>query len=332
MAMKSLQCIVYALLMPPLAAQDPLYRGGASPQQPWRSSPPSRPYFEDYSSHFLDAEEWRRDRRARLFQIDLKSRNIGQLSLTSRLLWTNLACFVAQVFQPSLTQWGIKLSEPILAGRQLHRLVTPMFLHGGLFHLATNMISLQRVGGDVERLFGPGRFLATYLVAGVTGTWVSAYKSPNPSLGASGAVFGIVGAYFTFLTRNDWLLGDAGEAMTSAIGQTILMNVLLGAMNPVIDNWAHLGGFMGGAGMAYLFGPRLYLSELPTGGRLLIDRPVVRLPRALEELPDQTARTWQRMVRRMHVARYKADLPETPWRPRQRARPLTPNRSIKPKR
>ena len=131
-----------------------------------------------------------------------------------------------------------------------------MFLHGSIFHLFTNMYSLQNVGNDVERIFGPGRFLATYALSGIAGNLVSTFKSPNPSLGASGAVFGTVGAYFVFLNRNEWLLGSAGENMSTAIAQTLLFNVVLGMMNPMIDNWAHLGGAMGGAAMAYYFGPK----------------------------------------------------------------------------
>lgn len=110
--------------------------------------------------------------------------------------------YITQIFFPAVTQKGIKLSDPILQGQQLWRLATPMFLHGGLPHLLTNIYSLQAVGNDVERYFGPGRYIFTYLVSGVVANYVSALKTPNPSLGASGAVFGIVGAYYVFLNRN----------------------------------------------------------------------------------------------------------------------------------
>jgi hypothetical protein len=173
--------------------------------------------------------------------------------------------------------------------------------------------------------------MATYLVAGVAGNFLSALKSPNPSLGASGAVFGLVGAYFVFLTRNEWLLGTYGDTMTGAITQTIAANVILGAVNPVIDNWAHLGGLMGGAAMAYTFGPRLYLADLPDGGRTLVDQPIVRLPRSVEEFPNRVGDQYQRLVRRMQIGRYMSDLPEKPWRNKARpSRRYAPNRSIKP--
>jgi len=297
--------------------------------------PTTRYDLEDMSAHFLDRDEWMLDERSRLFRVDLKSRRPNRLSLTSRIVVGTCAAFVAQAVRPDFTAWGMKLSDEILSGKQLYRLLTPVFLHGGIFHLFTNMYSLQQVGNDVERIFGPGRFLATYVVSGVAGNLLSAYKSPNPSLGASGSVFGTVASYFVFLTRNEWLLGSAGEAMSLAIAQTLLANVALGMVNPMIDNWAHLGGAIGGAAVAWYFGPRLYLSELPDGGRILIDRPVLRLPRAVESIPERVSDRFARISRRMRVERYKLDMPEKPWRPRQRQRRNyrrdPGNRSIKPK-
>ncbi|EEC47133.1 predicted protein [Phaeodactylum tricornutum CCAP 1055/1] len=320
-------------------AQDPLHLSA----RPWRKYPtsPDRSHFSrsrpiphaygDLSAHFLDNEEIKTDRRARRWQVNLKTRNIGRLSWSSRIIWTNIATFAAQAWKPSFTQWGIKVSEKILRGEELYRLITPVFLHGGFGHIFTNMISLSRVGPDVERLFGSGRFLTTYMVSGMTGNLLSAYMSPNPGLGASGAVFGVVGAYYVFLTRNEWLLGPAGQSVTSSITQTMLFNIFLGALNPVIDNWAHLGGALGGAAMGYYFGPRLYLVELPEGGRIVMDRPIARLPRNIESIPGNLAGQIKRITRRMQVERYKTEMPTRPWQQRQQhMRQTAPNRSIKP--
>jgi Rhomboid family len=143
----------------------------------------------------------------------------------------------------------------------------------------------------------------------------------------------VVGAYYVFLTRNEWLLGQAGQAMTSSITQTMLFNVFLGTINPVVDNWGHFGGLLGGAAMAYYFGPRLYLAEFPSGGRIAVDRPIVRLPRHIESIPENVSDQIKRITRRMKVQAYKADMPARPWQQRQkwqRMRQATPNRSIKP--
>jgi hypothetical protein len=112
-------------------------------------------------------------------------------------------------------------------------------------------------------------------------------------VGASGAIFGLVGAYYTFLSRNEGLFGYSAQ---NALIETIGMNLLLGMTNPMIDNWGHIGGFVGGVGMSYLFGPKLYVARVPAGddsldaggfgvGKVIIDRPTVavRLPEVLEE-------------------------------------------------
>jgi len=129
------------------------------------------------------------------------------------------------------------------------------------------MYSLKNVGPMTENLFGPGRFLATYMVAGASGNLLSAMKrcvprlclapqcnpkssyskshnsaffltcvtnSPNPALGASGAVFGVMASFYVFLARNDWVMGQMGEAYSSAITQTLLINLVMGAVNPMV--------------------------------------------------------------------------------------------------
>jgi len=217
-------------------------------------------------------DEFQRDKKARIWQVNFKTRQPGKYSWATRLVIANVLCYLAQSWNPRITQMFVKDSAKILRGQELYRLLTPVFLHGGVAHLAMNMYSLRNIGPDVEKLFGPGRFLATYLGAGICGNLLSAINSPNPALGASGAVFGIIGAQLVFLSRNDWLLGQQGERMQSAILQTVGLNLVMGLMNPMIDNWGHLGGLVGGGAAAYYFGPRLHLMNIPEGGRLLVDR------------------------------------------------------------
>lgn len=165
--------------------------------------------------------------------------------MTTRLNWINILTYITQMVRPSVTAWGIKISDKILAGQELHRIVTPMFLHGNLIHLYMNMRSLMSTGPTIEEVFGPGRFLATYLVSGVCGNLLSAVMSPSKSLGASGAVFGVISAYYVFLSRLDWMLGAMGERMSTSIATTLLTNVAFGFMMPTIDNYGHLGGALG---------------------------------------------------------------------------------------
>jgi membrane associated rhomboid family serine protease len=201
-----------------------------------------------------------------LWKID-SGPGIGKTSLTGKLFIVNIVAFGLQTAFPALTAWGAKRSDLILSGQQLYRLITPVFLHGGIGHLMSNGYSLKNMGLNVERAFGPARFLAVYFVSGVVGNVFSAVKSPNPAVGASGAIFGLVGAYYTFLSRNEQLFGYSAQMQQSALLETIGMNVLLGLTNPMIDNWGHAGGFVGGVVMSYLFGPKLYVARVPAGGK-----------------------------------------------------------------
>ena len=278
-----------------------------------------------------------RDKRARVYHVDMKRRRPNRYSVTSRIILSTVAAFALQVWRPSITQAGLKLSDKILRGEQLYRLVTPVFLHGGIFHIFFNMSSLANSGRDVEALFGPGRFLGTYLAAGVAGNLLSAMQSPNPALGASGAVFGVFGAYFTFLTRNKWLLGANGEAITNSITQTMLFNLLYGAASPQIDNWGHLGGLIGGAAVAYWTGPRLYLcKDAPTGGSsLVIDRPFLRAPQYVEKVATQCGRSIDMISQAVRNGIPGAS-GSRPWQSasnaaRSRRREFAVNQSLKPK-
>jgi len=153
------------------------------------------------------AKEWRVDESVFLSSANVRRRKKswfgGRLeTVTGKLIAANLFAFALQVINPSITRRGAKISEQILNGRQLYRLITPVFLHGGLSHLAINTASLINIGPQLESVMGKNRFLATYLVSGAVGNLVSSVFSPNPSVGASGAIFGLVGAYYTFLRTN----------------------------------------------------------------------------------------------------------------------------------
>jgi hypothetical protein len=199
-----------------------------------------------------------------------------------------------------------------------------------------NTYSLQNIGPEVEKLFGPGRFVATYLVAGVAGNILSALNTPNPSLGASGAIFGLLGGYYTFLSRNGQLFGRSASIQMDNIGRTLFMNIIFGLASPGIDNWGHIGGALGGALMAYYVGPKLFVAQLPNGARMIVDKPTFRLPRVIESIPERIANNFTRMRRRMqvdsHLTLHRSK--PRPWRrmPQRRQKSWHPwkRRSIKP--
>jgi membrane associated rhomboid family serine protease len=285
---------------------------------------PSYRRAQEYAAHYLDYDKQvKNDGRALFWQVSLKSRRPGSgMSITSKLVFLNVVAFVIQSINPRFTAWGVKRSDLILQGRELYRLLTPVFLHGNIGHIFTNMYSLNRMGNDLERFFGSARYLTTYLMAGIAGNVCSAFMSPNPALGASGAVFGVLGAYTTFLLRHEWLLSSAGEDMSSRLMQTAALNIVLGFVNPAIDNWGHIGGALGGAVMAYWIGPRLYWTEIPpddqqsvllslpqnrgyskdylgSSSRLLVDRPMIRFPpNWLEAMPSRVQGKLDRFLKR----------------------------------
>ena len=121
------------------------------------------------------------------------------------------------------------------------RLVTAMFLH-----LAVNCLSLLIMGGIVERIFGNVRFAIVYLCAGLGGSAFSYAMIPALSVGAgaSGAIFGCLGALggFFLLRRKD--LGELGRQNLNAVLILAGINFVFGFIIPGIDNWAHLGGFI----------------------------------------------------------------------------------------
>ena len=195
------------------------------------------------------------------------------------LVAVNFAVYAAQFFNPSITAAGAKVNSAILVQKQWYRLVTPVFLHGSVGHLLTNSFSLWQTGPSLERFFGERRFLATYFLAGVAGNCFSLRFSPSMSVGASGAIAGLVGAMAVYLRRHDWLYGPQGDRMLRNMGQVVAINAYYGLTASNIDNWGHLGGLLGGAAAAYTFGPRYRPVHDQLGQVLGIsDYPLVEVP------------------------------------------------------
>jgi membrane associated rhomboid family serine protease len=122
-----------------------------------------------------------------------------------------------------------------------YRLITAAFLHGNLIHIALNMIVLWFVGAPVETAIGRGRFLALYLISGLAGSAGALIFSPNAvTVGASGAIFGILGAALVLEFQRNYVLG--GQALG-----LIVINLVLTFAVPNISRGGHIGGLIGGA-------------------------------------------------------------------------------------
>ncbi|MBP7690866.1 MAG: rhomboid family intramembrane serine protease [Anaerolineales bacterium] len=150
---------------------------------------------------------------------------------------------------------GAKVNTLILQG-EWWRLVTAIFIHGSLLHFFFNAYALFQLGREIERFYGAGRFLALFFYAGLAGSAASFLFSPAASVGASGAVFGLIGAQAVLLYRNRRLLGERARAGLQNVLFIAGFNLFFGLQSGSrIDNWAHLGGLAGGLAMAWVLGP-----------------------------------------------------------------------------
>ena len=155
---------------------------------------------------------------------------------------------------------GLKANEAILQG-QLWRLFTPMLLHGSLLHIGVNMYSLYALGPAMERYYGHARFLALYLLAGFAGNVTSFLFTPQNALGASTAIFGLIGAEGVFLYENRKLLGEAAQRGLRSVISVAAINLIIG-LTAGFDNWGHIGGLVGGTVFAWLAGPAMAVSGI----------------------------------------------------------------------
>lgn len=176
-------------------------------------------------------------------------------TVTRVLIGVNVAVFLLQLAAPALTQRLFLIGLALLpsgevigvAAGEYYRLVTVAFLHGTFLHLLLNMVALFLFGPQLEAVLGRGRFLALYVVSALGGS-VASYLTAAPnqsSVGASGAVFGLLGALLVISRK---LRYDA-RAVLVLLG----INLVLGFLIPRIDWRAHLGGLVAGAALAVVF-------------------------------------------------------------------------------
>lgn len=178
-----------------------------------------------------------------------------------------------------LILYGAKDNSLIVQG-QYWRFVTPIFLHENALHVGLNMLNFAILGVMLERLIGHTRFLLIYLLTGIISIIASFYFSPQDiSVGASGAIFGLVGAYSIFVLVHRRAFPMWGIPALLWLVFIIGINLGIGIFIPNVDNYAHVGGLLSGFLLGWLFMP--FYSMSPT--RLLEDthRLARRWPLAL---------------------------------------------------
>jgi rhomboid protease GluP len=156
------------------------------------------------------------------------------------------------------------LSRDLVLHGEVWRLLSAMFLHGGLEHLFGNGVGLFILGMAAEHAYGKLEMAAVYIVSGLAGSVFSIIVNPGPSLGASGAIFGLLGAVIVFFFKyHEWF-----HLRDKRIGNVLLLwagySVVTAFFIPYVDNAAHVGGLIGGAFTGYWLSPRLMKSLSPS--------------------------------------------------------------------
>ncbi len=145
---------------------------------------------------------------------------------------------------------------------ELWRLVSCLFLHGDGTHILLNGIALYGLGRLAESVYGPVRFLWLFLVAGLCGSTLSYLGGNTASVGASGSIFGLMGACIVFGFRYRLVLPPhIGEIFRKKLLPWVGINLMIGVIIPFIDNLGHFGGLVGGSVFATMVSNRIVPAE-----------------------------------------------------------------------
>ncbi len=182
-----------------------------------------------------------------------------------------------------LLLFGAQQNQLVARG-DFYRLFTSMFIHIGLIHLAFNTWALYVIGMGLERLYGGSRFLLIYILSGLGGSLVSYWLAPaNPSAGASGAIFGLIGAEIAFFYRHRKTFGQASQQQLRSLLMVAGINLVFGFTFPGINNYAHIGGLIFGAALGWFLAPQYQVPTVfrPDGANAPVLEDVNRLSRQL---------------------------------------------------
>jgi rhomboid protease GluP len=168
---------------------------------------------------------------------------------------------VALVVQPGQVLQRGALVPALVAQGEVWRLVSSMFLHSGFAHLALNMLSLYFLGSFIEEAFGRGRFLALYLLSGLSGGLAYLYFGAfnGAAVGASGAIFGLLGGVLGYSLRRGTF--SWRNPLIRQLLILLALNLYLGFSIANISNTAHIGGLLGGIAFGWLVAPTVYAQK-----------------------------------------------------------------------
>lgn len=170
---------------------------------------------------------------------EIKKPIITYILITINILIYIISCIVGQ--DKLINMFG--LHPTLVLSGEYYRVITCMFLHANLFHLLFNMYALYIIGIQVESFFNKYKYLFIYLLSGIFGALMSMIFTKSWSVGASGAIFGLLGAILYFGYHYRMYLGTV---IKSQIIPIIIINLVIGFTSSGIDNAAHIGGLIGG--------------------------------------------------------------------------------------
>jgi rhomboid protease GluP len=177
------------------------------------------------------------------------------------VIWLTMELAGGSTNPEVLIRYGAFFTPDVRAG-EWWRMISSAFLHIGLLHLLVNSYALIQLGTFIEDFFGPTKLIATYVLTALSASLLSVFFTTGISAGASGALFGLIG----LLLGNSWAKKIYTVDLPIDERQLIpfvILNLWFGFAIPGINNWAHIGGLIGGIILGFVFDPALSFDPSP---------------------------------------------------------------------
>ncbi len=179
----------------------------------------------------------------------LTAENFKEARITLFLISINIIIFISFSFaiEPAYFLLLAQINDRVINHYELWRLITAMFLHGDILHIFSNMFGLLLFGAFLETYFTKISYLLVYFISGLTGNIFSLILLPldTISLGASGCVFGLIGAAIIIITIHK-------DKSLLILGMVYVLFFIISSFSPGINYFAHIFGLLGGLFFGYL--------------------------------------------------------------------------------
>ena len=183
-----------------------------------------------------------------MFVLDIEQ--VKEARITLGLIFINLTCYVAFNIVLSIDYYYLLIQSNwrVFENYEIWRLFSAIFLHGDVMHIFSNMVALLIFGSVVELSYSKTQFIIIYFISGLMGNILSLYLLPfyTISMGASGAVFGLLGAAFVRIAMDQ-------DKSLIYLGLLYIGYFMIMSFQPGVNLWAHLFGLLGGLGFGYIF-------------------------------------------------------------------------------